>query len=302
MQKPLVSILITSYNQKDYILEAIESAINQTYDNLEIVISDDCSTDGSVELINQYISNYKGKKEIRFNVNSTNLGIRDNFMKLFYELSKGDIVLINGGDDVSMPNRAQIYVDYFERFPEIMSISCLSLETNEKLEPLASGREWHGQFSIYTLDDYTFNHDLIVYSGDSRGIRRRVIDEFPPSQFSESEDSCFFIRSLLLGPGCFLRTPLVKHRHHGNNATDYITTKESLRGRIKQMYMDIDIAYKKGYITKLQKSNIENKVTYCARCMYIYKDDNRFKSLECIVYRVLRKIFHVKLNYNDFPI
>ncbi|MBS1757264.1 MAG: glycosyltransferase, partial [Bacteroidetes bacterium] len=52
--EPLVSIVITSYNRAHYIEEAIRSALAQDYRNLEIIISDNCSTDGSSEIFKKY--------------------------------------------------------------------------------------------------------------------------------------------------------------------------------------------------------------------------------------------------------
>jgi glycosyltransferase involved in cell wall biosynthesis len=48
--KPLVSVFIVTYNSSDYIIEALDSVRNQTYPNIELVVSDDCSTDNSNEL------------------------------------------------------------------------------------------------------------------------------------------------------------------------------------------------------------------------------------------------------------
>ena len=55
---PKVSIMIVSFNQRNFVAEAIESAVNQDYANLEVVISDDGSTDGTAEIIAQLQSRY----------------------------------------------------------------------------------------------------------------------------------------------------------------------------------------------------------------------------------------------------
>ena len=69
--QPLVSILITSYNRARWIGQAIESAMAQDYENLEIIISDDGSTDNSHEVINKYTNDPR----IRYSRNEKNLGI-----------------------------------------------------------------------------------------------------------------------------------------------------------------------------------------------------------------------------------
>lgn len=92
---PLVSIVITSYNTAHYISRAIESALAQDYPNLEIVISDNCSTDGSDELIKRYLTDPR----VRYSRNETNIGLIPNFEKAFFTLAKGDYIVNISSDD-----------------------------------------------------------------------------------------------------------------------------------------------------------------------------------------------------------
>src|SRR4026208_1483957 len=91
---PLVSLLIPTYNRAKWIGQAIESALQQDYPNLEIIINDDCSTDNSDEIIKNYVHDPR----IRYLKNEKNLGVIDNFNKLFFELAKGEWVTILGSD------------------------------------------------------------------------------------------------------------------------------------------------------------------------------------------------------------
>lgn len=91
-----VCIGIPTYNQKEYIFEAVESALKQDYQNIEIIISDDNSTDGSYELL---VEKYKENSKIKINRNSPNVGRVKNYRKLLYELSDGDYYLNLDGDD-----------------------------------------------------------------------------------------------------------------------------------------------------------------------------------------------------------
>ena len=67
--KPKVSFCIISYNQERYIKEAIESAFAQEYENLEIIISDDASSDSTPFIIKEMVENYKGSHEVIYNLN-----------------------------------------------------------------------------------------------------------------------------------------------------------------------------------------------------------------------------------------
>ena len=71
MSEPLVSVLITSYNREKYIASSIESVLAQTFGDFELLITDNCSTDSSVEIANEYASR---DARIRVVVNETNLG------------------------------------------------------------------------------------------------------------------------------------------------------------------------------------------------------------------------------------
>jgi len=92
---PLVSIVITSYNRQQWIAQAIESALQQDYPNLEVVVNDDCSTDNSVEVIKRYTNDPR----VRFFRNEKNLGIALNYRLTFMELAKGDYLMNLGSDD-----------------------------------------------------------------------------------------------------------------------------------------------------------------------------------------------------------
>jgi glycosyltransferase involved in cell wall biosynthesis len=92
---PLVSLIITSYNRASLINKAIESAIEQDYPNLEIIISDNCSTDNSDSVIRQYINDSR----IKYNRNETNIGMLNNFRKTVYELASGDFITFVNSDD-----------------------------------------------------------------------------------------------------------------------------------------------------------------------------------------------------------
>lgn len=92
---PLVSIVITSYNRKKTIAKAIESALAQDYQNLEIIISDNCSTDGSEEIIKQYTKDPR----VHYSVNQTNIGMLENFKLAINEKSSGKYFSIVNSDD-----------------------------------------------------------------------------------------------------------------------------------------------------------------------------------------------------------
>src|SRR5437899_5002966 len=101
MIPPRVSVIITSYNQQEYLREAIESAVDQTVAAFEIIVADDHSTkDGSIETIREYAARYPGL--VRGLFQEKNVGIPKNRNSAL-QMVKGDHVAILDGDDRLLP-------------------------------------------------------------------------------------------------------------------------------------------------------------------------------------------------------
>jgi len=92
---PKVTIMIPTYNQEKYIVEAIESTLSQDYLNLEVVISDDCSSDATSEIIQRFLLDNR----VKYFKNPQNLGRVRNYHKTLYDYATGDWVVNLDGDD-----------------------------------------------------------------------------------------------------------------------------------------------------------------------------------------------------------
>ncbi|MGG9960055.1 glycosyltransferase family 2 protein [Ferruginibacter sp. SUN106] len=91
---PLVSVIITSYNRGNFIDKAIQSSLNQDYANIEIIVSDNCSTDNTPSVLEKY----KEDKRVKYYVNDTNIGMIPNF-KLATERTSGKYITYLSSDD-----------------------------------------------------------------------------------------------------------------------------------------------------------------------------------------------------------
>jgi len=110
---PLISVIITSYNYLHFITQAIDSARAQTYPNIEIVVSDNCSTDGTVPALRE---RYAGDSRVRIFENEANLGEIVNSNRGF-ERSTGDFVMWLSADDWMYPHHLERLHQTFERAP-----------------------------------------------------------------------------------------------------------------------------------------------------------------------------------------
>lgn len=113
LKPPRISVCISSYNQKNYLIEAIESVLNQTLKPYEIIIVDDCSTDGSRHLIADYAARHKGL--IMDFYNEENLGCPKT-KSMALERARGDLVCYLDGDDRFLSRKleleAKVYLEH----------------------------------------------------------------------------------------------------------------------------------------------------------------------------------------------
>ncbi len=99
--KPIkVSIIIPTYNRSKYLKQSIESALKQDYENLELVITDNASSDNTFDIVKPYIVN----KKIKYFRNKKNIGMYPNWQKAVYEYSSGEWFLILSDDDYFIDN------------------------------------------------------------------------------------------------------------------------------------------------------------------------------------------------------
>lgn len=116
--KVLVSVVMSVYNDEQYLKESLDSIFAQTIQDFELIIVDDCSTDRTVEIIESYHDD-----RIRLICNSENRGLTRN-LNTALEYVQGTYIARMDGDDKSRPERFEKQIAYLEQHPELMLISC----------------------------------------------------------------------------------------------------------------------------------------------------------------------------------
>lgn len=114
MNKPLVSVLMTSYNREKYIAEAIESVLASTYTDLELIIVDDCSTDNTLAIARNY---QEQDTRIKIFQNEKNLGDYPNRNKAV-SYASGKYIKYLDSDDLIYPHGLEVFVRSMESFPD----------------------------------------------------------------------------------------------------------------------------------------------------------------------------------------
>ncbi|MGD0785815.1 MAG: glycosyltransferase [Sedimentisphaerales bacterium] len=127
MAVPKVSVCMPCYNRQDYIAEAIESVLSQSFRDFELVITDNCSTDGTIEIIKKYASK---DSRIRFYINSTNLGMISNFNRSVL-LGSGEYIKVICSDDLLAPGCLAVFADVLDKNPSVSLVTSFSKEFGE---------------------------------------------------------------------------------------------------------------------------------------------------------------------------
>jgi glycosyltransferase involved in cell wall biosynthesis len=132
---PLVSVLVGCYNHERFVVETLESIRSQTYKNLELIIWDDCSRDGSVAVISAWIE--RTGLECTFLKNSVNLGICRSLNRALL-IAKGEYIAMVAADDVWLPDKIERHIGILSHAPEEVGVvfgDALQIDASGKLLP-----------------------------------------------------------------------------------------------------------------------------------------------------------------------
>lgn len=142
---PTLSVLISSYNYERYIGGSIESVLKQSYRPKEVILVDDKSTDGSVDILEQFV---KQDPIVRLIKNEKNIGII-NVLAQFLSIASGDYIFSLGADDRILPGFFEKSMKLLARYPEAGLCSTLSYKIDEKdknmgffITPIVSTKEY----------------------------------------------------------------------------------------------------------------------------------------------------------------
>lgn len=205
---PKVSIIIPCYNQVDYVAEAIEGALSQSYKNIELIVVDDGSTDGSALVINKYA----GRSELKVITNPVNSGVSVSLNRGI-AACEGVYVNVCASDDILLPDKISSQVELMEARPELAFC--------------------YGQVHVFGLSDNVFNYHHVFEEGNifprllvmgnwiaahSILFRKSLFDKtdgFDPALRMEDWD--MWLQLSLMGPVAYQDEVVALYRQHANN-------------------------------------------------------------------------------------
>lgn len=247
---PLVSIGIITYNQKEYLVQCIESCLAQDYPNFEIVVADDCSTDGTQDMLREYDAKYPGKFIVR--LAQKNQGITPNSNAAHFACN-GKYIAWMGGDDLMLPGKLTKQAEFMETNPECAICYTDSIVFESKTGNLIAHSK---DLSPCINGDI---RDMIKLGCFVGGCTAMVKKDCTPIKGFDvrvpiSSDWLYWVESLEGGGRViYLDRTLSKHRRHGSNITS--NNRENFKIELLQDHLiscSIIISKHPNYLNEVQ--------------------------------------------------
>ena len=215
------------YNVEKYVAEAIESILNQTFADFELIILDDCSTDKTAEIVKKY-----SDERIIYHKSEQNLGLVDT-LNVGLKLAKGEFIARMDGDDISLPTRLEKQVRFLDENPDIILCSV--------------GMELFGMENTVWIRENNpedVKITMMLYSPilhASSVFRKKVFlnnnliyrtEAFP------AEDYDLWSRAVFFGKMVNIPEVLYKYRIHGIQVTKINPQKEKKTRQVRQNYIE----------------------------------------------------------------
>lgn len=211
--KPLVSVLIPSYNHEAYIKETIQSVLDQTYQNFEIIINDDCSTDRTVEIIQSFQD-----PRITLTISKKNQG-QFASTNTCVKKAKGEYLCFLNSDDSFHPNKLERQVAYLQNNTSMAAVFTRPELIDENGKQYRDKNHFYFRlFNLPHLNRYKLLHFLFFegnyFCHPSVMIRTSVQKEIGPYNelFAQISDMDYWVRVALKYEMGMIEKPLTKFR------------------------------------------------------------------------------------------
>lgn len=247
MQQPLVSIAVFTYNQINFIEETLKSALVQDYDNLEIVVADDGSTDGTDKIILDYAKKYPAKLVPIVNV--PNVGITGNLNRVL-KACKGEYIAWLAGDDIFLPGKIKKQMEWFQANPGGAICYCDSdifdSDTGKTLMIYRNKNYYKGKSAWHLASEYNMppTSAFIV----NQKLCKDIIFDYRTPVIS---DWLYVIEVCMRGKVGYVDGTYLRYRRHTNSTTGGGASKAYLDDRL--IYTDLLISKYPDYFLPFKK-------------------------------------------------
>ena len=243
MKAPLLSVCIRSYNQERFIADAIDSVLKQetTFD-FEIIISDDCSSDRTISIVEDYVKRHPEK--VRFIKGTTNVGGPNNLKRVIQASSAKYITCLDGDDYYLSTNKLQKQVDFLESHAEYSACFHNTMDVNECGEKLG----------IFNPLDFHQIHDAAEFIREKwfvpihSAVLRRELIEFPNWYDTVMNDDYVIHLSVVKhAPYYYMPDVMVAYRHHSNEISVAYKDIELINTQLMTILINMKGSYPSSY-------------------------------------------------------
>lgn len=247
-----ITVGIPVYNGEKFIAKTLDSILNQTYKNLEIIVSDNGSSDKTVEIVTEYI---KKDRRLKLNQNVENLGYSGNLNKII-ELSDSEYIAIYHADDIYEATIIEEQVKFLQENKELAGCFTLGKMIDENGKLIKNSffcfkKLLHENNIILSLED--FLKYFFIYGGSplicpTSMIRKTVYLElnFYDTNLKYIEDQDMWIRILERYKLGIISKELINYRIHSNQGSNYYSN-------VNREELSVHLDYIKEYFSKNTK-------------------------------------------------
>jgi glycosyltransferase involved in cell wall biosynthesis len=205
---PEISTVMSVYNCEQYLSEAIDSILGQTFGNFEFIIIDDGSTDNSAKILNDY-----AKQDLRIKlIQQPNVGLTKSLNR-GVNLAEGQYIARMDADDIALPERFEKQIEYFSTYPECVAVGSRVLCIDPYGSPLWETKQVleHSDIDaeLLTGNGSAISHPSVMIRRDALlalGCYREDLDT--------AQDLDLFLRLSEIGTLANISEPLLKYRIH----------------------------------------------------------------------------------------
>lgn len=275
---PLISVVMCTYNGEKYLQEQLDSILNQTYPNLELIILDDGSFDNTINIIRNNYSNNNLKMTIV--QNSQNLGVNKNMEKGF-QLAKGEYICPSDQDDVWCENKIEVLYNLIKA-KKVSLVFCNGYFVDSELN-----RTNRTELDANDFVEGKCFKELLLFncvSGHGMLFNRKLLDgALPiPSSIIYYDHWMAFSGSLQDGLA-FTKQCLLSFRRHDDAVTNVLLSKSEMKAyRIAVLKLFLD-----------SKLLTNNKLLFAQR-LYQYLSNNNTIRLIFILFINIQSIFRIR--------
>lgn len=226
-----ISIAIATYNGEKYLREQLESLYSQTMLPDEIIVVDDCSTDNTITILEEYHQRYG----LKYYINEKNLGVNKNFEKAIL-LCNGDYIALCDQDDVWLPHKIETT---YKKIKEIENnepalVSSLNISVDKDLNVLSKPKEG----TDLNATDYSKTLLGHYSQGCTLMMNRKLVKQIIPLPENEIVYDIYIgLVAAMIGNKCIINEPLMLYRHHNNNVLGKINNeKNNISKKFKCFY------------------------------------------------------------------